>query len=306
MSDPNPSPSPNIHAGNLPATYIFDTTAYTWIPSHNAVTVSKSLKILNNNADKVPLLYRRRALAGENLWLLRQREARELFLGGDLSLAADKAHGEIVDASRSAWRALRWECPELVLLGWSREADGDLDGGGERFVEFRIPDGEEDVQRWVQKTLIFSSGSESLGFDQLRTLLCEKKLSEPDPAFMYLHTVTSGPEKSATRLEFMLNMDHLVTDGIGIRVLLGKFLQLFSDSLGPEPKRLEVIDWSKSARNLSPAWAGIMNGAQRTSGPEFEEAVEGQFKFLLSDTVRLSSFFLCNRCKQCNPLFERL
>jgi hypothetical protein len=256
-----------------------DITQYAWTQYHGAAKPQ--------NSAPGPTRHRRRTLAGENLWLLRQKHVRELFLTCDVSLVDAYAQHDILSAASAAWIYLRWECPELVLSASVDHgaAGGHGDGDGGRFVEFHVPEDEEEVENWGRRTLIFGSSPESLAFDELRTALCEKKGDASEPAFLYLHALTSDSERNVTKLNFLINMDHLVTDGIGIRILLGKFLRLFTGFLSHSTVRQER-DWARCAENLSPAWTLIMNKAQRTSGPDYEEGVSGQVKFLLTDTVR--------------------
>jgi hypothetical protein len=69
----------------------------------------------------------------------------------------------------------------------------------------------------------------------------------------------------------MIYLDHLVTDGIGARVVLGHYLSLLASSI-VTPINFKP-DWQKNHENLSAPWIGLLRNCQELSGPSYEEGV---------------------------------
>lgn len=260
-----------------------DPSRYQWIQSHED-----------------PQIWRRRALAGENLWLQRTGEIRQLFLGANISLSP-LPRDTLRTAARNAWSHLATANPHITirpLLESSRER---LGGVPERFVEFHMPTegrskaGSYDtssfkLEAWVRGT-IFHEPSDSvlLGFDDLRRNLMGRVRGQENMASILLHEIAdkSHPD-DCSQLETMLFADHLMTDGIGIRILLGSFLSLFAEELaglGGSVISKPPAELSLSIERLAQPWCSLMNHNQVVSGEEFEAAVKAQEKFLLSDIV---------------------
>jgi len=96
----------------------------------------------------------------------------------------------------------------------------------------------------------------------------------------------------------MLNVDHQVTDGIGIRIILGRYLASLAAALDRQDDFTdERIDWRESWKNMSPAWVSIMNEEQLLSGPGYERIAEMNRDIIFNKLVRLFvSGKLYSRC----------
>jgi hypothetical protein len=241
-------------------------------------------------------LWQRKALAGENGWVLKPREARQLFLGGNILLAQATGFDQVTVAARRAWKELRFQHPEIVVTARCTDK-------GKRLVEYMIPGGEDEAEQWAERTLITEVSSEELSFSELRSRISLRQYDVTDPASLYLQAKSDLKDR-VLRVNFLFNVDHLCTDGIGIRILANCFFCLLTQHLvSGDNVREESFNWQESARNLPPLWTSLMNQAQRTSGVDYETAVARQHKFLLCDTVRPSSHFVATIISHPHPDF---
>jgi hypothetical protein len=230
-----------------------------------------------------PALWQREALAGENLWPLRPKDVRELFLGGNLLLSQSTVLAGIQSAAQEAWRELRFQHPQVALTAH-------VDRAGKRLIEFRVPRSDEDVQRWVKRSLIIEADSKEPSFSELQSTIILKKGDAPDSAMLYLQVEMASSKEDITKVHFLFNVDHLCTDGIGVRIIAGLFFRLFAQGLS-SGNGMEYMDikWQDSVRNLSPPWVNVLNHKQKTSGEEFEAAVARQFRFVDENVRSLNS-----------------
>lgn len=109
-----------------------------------------------------------------------------------------------------------------------------------------------------------------MGWDGLRMLWCEG-----GEGFVRLSLGTWKAEG----VWFLLNVDHVVADGIGVRILAGRWLKLLAEEMG------SAAVGNDEAKCLPPPWTEVMNRQQTTSGPEFVSAVRRQREFLITDCV---------------------
>ncbi|KAI9744846.1 MAG: trichothecene 15-O-acetyltransferase [Claussenomyces sp. TS43310] len=175
-----------------------------------------------------------------------------------------------------AWRRLRLLHLEIATTPspWKLSSP--------RFVQCSLSG---DEPGWLDKTFFSVPAADSLswGFEEMRSQLIARSRDQPEPAFILLHERTAG-----SHVDLMLLVDHLVADGVGVRILLGRYLSLLADELLERGRAVESkaqIDWSLSSQHLTPPWTSLMNEKQKFQGPEYEAAVEQQFKFLISDTT---------------------
>ena len=190
--------------------------------------------------------------------------------------------GVLCAIARNAWRRLRFENPQIVVQA---EYVGD-----QAYMTYEIPKDELAIDAWLSKTLFLVQSTCELGFSALHELLLQKKIGlHCEPSFLLLNTIENkGGDKNATfkRVEFMLNVDHQVTDGIGIRILLDLYLSILAESLsGPKDILNQELDWRSSAENLSTSWVTVMNGAQEVSGTEYEKLMQLNQDFMFNKLV---------------------
>ena len=218
------------------------------------------------------------------MWISRPKELHEMFISGTLKLESPLPNSALQLAAKNAWRTLRFEVPELV-------ARGQCDEDARTFMQYQTPRDEEEVKEWINRTAFFHQGPDGLDFEGLREkLLLRKEIFDSEAASLLLYSELESDEDSVNHVHMMLNVDHEVTDGIGTRILFGKYLSFLAKFLSSSPGRgQDEIDWAESSRNLSPSWISIMDEEQVTSGPEYEEKVQLNKTMLLENMVRFTS-----------------
>lgn len=225
--------------------------------------------------------YRRLPLSTESLWISRPREARHIFVVAELALHQPSGILTILEVAREAWRRMRYLVPELQL--------GSVVDGKEVYLQYDCPSCEEDVDVWVERTIQVETSNEALNFPILRRLLVGDSKATNDPVSLLLYfQYEDGQERNPpTKLWCALDTDHLVTDGIGTRIILGRFLATFSKILGEEQAPVDKVrySWDDSWNNLSPPWIAITNKKQRYSGKEYVCQVTSNRNYLFQTQV---------------------
>jgi len=203
-----------------------------------------------------------------------------MYISGTLNLESPLPNVTLKSAAKIAWRFLRFEVPELT-------ANGQSDKDGRAFMRYQTTRSEDEVNEWINRTISFHQGRDGLDFEGLREkLLLRKQVFDSDPVSLLLYSELEPDEGSVSRLHVMLDVDHEVTDGIGTRILFGKYLTLLAKSLSISPGvNQDEIDWAGSSQNLSPPWISIMDEEQVTSGPKYEEKVQLNKTMLFENMV---------------------
>ncbi|TVY39675.1 Trichothecene 15-O-acetyltransferase [Lachnellula occidentalis] len=226
-----------------------------------------------------PFLWRRRALASEPMWISRPKELHDMFISGIISLEIPLPKATLKSAARNAWRSLRFEIPELVAKGKFQD--------GKPIMQYQTPKDKDAVNEWINRTAFFDQGSNGLTFEgQREKLLLMKRPFDLDTASLLLYSELDTDEDLVNRFHLMLNMDHEATDGIGTRILFGKYLSLLAKFLSGSPGGQDEIEWAESSRNLSPPWISIMDEEQVTCGPEYEEMAQMNKTMLLESMAQ--------------------
>lgn len=209
-------------------------------------------------------IWHRPALAGESMWIHKPKELREIFLCSSLTLNTPISRGAFSASVRHTWRLLRFKLPELGVSA----ACGT---NGKPFMRYHTIDDEE-AQEWVDRTHSCQGGTHEQDFEHLRkTLLAEKQRHVSDNAFLLARVILENGAELLKHTQIMIYVDHQITDGIGTRIIFGKFLALLASSLGTAPDATETdIAWENSRHNLSQPWICCMNEHQLISGPEYE------------------------------------
>jgi hypothetical protein len=225
--------------------------------------------------------YRRLPLSSESLWASKPRNARHIFITADLTLQRPLRILDTLEVAREAWRRLSYEIPELRLSSVSEKE--------ETYLQYDCPQYDGEVKTWAKRTLNVESSPEVPDFERLRDLLLKKNGELTYPASLLLHFQDDKEKEETHSSKFwcVLNTDHLITDGIGTRILLGDFLNIFSsilDSGAPHIGSIVYL-WERSGENLSPPWICIMNDKQRHKEKEFEDRVASNQEYLLHTQV---------------------
>jgi hypothetical protein len=219
-----------------------------------------------------PSLWRRRAVASETNWLIKPRLFREIFISASVILESPITQSVLVRATKEAWINLRLDAPDIVakpIIGEDRATI---------YIQYETPENLDVVESWVNRTVFIEEpGAIEWGFRDLRSkILAAKGELEIDQVFLLVHSTLEPDSNGAVRkIQIVLNTDHRFTDGIGTRILFGKFLGQLAASLGgPALKDLKDDKiWQESAQNLAPAWPTILNANQRVAGSDYQKAV---------------------------------
>jgi hypothetical protein len=199
---------------------------------------------------------------------------------------------EILEVVREAWRRLSYGVPELRL---SSVTEND-----EVYLQYECPKDDDEVKIWAKRTVHVESSDERPDFKRLRDLILEangKCIYAASLLLYFQHEGEEQPEEICSgKFWCVLNTDHLITDGIGTRILLGKFLDAFSGILetgGPQVESV-VYPWNQGWKNLSPPWICIMNDKQRLSGKDFEGRVASDLQYLTY--IQVTKSFVGTTC----------
>jgi 15-O-acetyltransferase Tri3 len=215
---------------------------------------------------KSPELWQRRALANEAMWLARPKASRDLFLFTSLVLRSPILRSTLKFAAESAWQQLRYEVPELALKGACQRE-------GKAYMQYQTPQTQEDVSEWVERTSAFDWGEQRQDFEDLLEKILKKRGHNAENVFLFSHVQTSaGNFVLVNRVQLMIYVDHQVTDGIGARILLGRYLLLLASSITTSLNPPEFrFNWEESYNNLSAPWICLMNDNQALSGTKYNE-----------------------------------
>ncbi|KAN0119928.1 hypothetical protein V8E51_002136 [Hyaloscypha variabilis] len=212
------------------------------------------------------MVWRRPPLANEAMWLARSQESRDLFVYAVLKFEAETTSKVLSSAAASAWRQLRFDIPELVLTAGTSTKDE------KPYLQYENPQHESEVDDWVKRTLRIDLRNHDRGFNNMRDKVIKLKRGCTDNVFLFVRTKNDdyNPGKDGL-LQVMIYLDHLVTDGIGARIVLGRYLSLLASSI-VTPINFKP-DWQKNHENLSAPWIGLLRNCQELSGPSYEEGV---------------------------------
>ncbi|PVH84173.1 hypothetical protein DL98DRAFT_512580 [Cadophora sp. DSE1049] len=216
-----------------------------------------------------PSQWHRLALSNECMWFSRPKDLHSLFICTLITLKPPIHRPTLTSAASLAWQILRFQVPELA-------ADATCTEDGAVYMQYLTPQSQVEVDAWADRTSHFETGREVLDFKELRAnVLLKKRGHDSDQTFLLLYSQTrEGKDDLVENVQVMLYADHQVTDGTGLKILLGKYLFLLASALQkPAGIQQDEVKWSESYKNLSTPWIQHMNDNQVTSGPEYEETV---------------------------------
>jgi hypothetical protein len=211
-----------------------------------------------------------------------------MFISGSLALVSPLPYSALASAARHAWRCLCFQIPELMVSAIC-EKDG-------TYMQYQAPKNDRQAHQWVKRTMFFEHGKQRLDFKELRENILQRRGqngSDSEQATLLIYSRVQDGNDLAEIFDCIITTDHQITDGIGVRILLGQYLSILANSLNGLPGVDEMeIDWQESCRNLSPPWISIMNKEQLKSGPDYEEMVEWSRDILLEKMVMPTPSFL--------------
>lgn len=181
---------------------------------------------------------------------------------------------QIHEALTRAWCLLRVESPEIAC-------SSGCDESGNRYMRYQVPSS-EDLQAWAKDTIILDTSRFMVSFLEARHRVRQQK-SVGYSAFLHVSPEISDENGLVHKIGIMFNMDHMYTDGIGIRILAGRFLEILGRVLTSEEK--VDLDVETQVQNLSVPYTSLMNENQKSEGKSYESAVARQKEFLLELVV---------------------
>jgi hypothetical protein len=102
-------------------------------------------------------------------------------------------------------------------------------------------------------------------------------------------TLKPSDKDSIQTTDIMLFLDHVITDGIGARIILEKFLTHLAQHIYHHPLELLFTNAEKPWSNLSPPWVTIMNQDQECSAGDHERAAKFSVDLLTKVVVSEST-----------------
>ncbi|KAL9596653.1 MAG: hypothetical protein Q9219_005648 [cf. Caloplaca sp. 3 TL-2023] len=176
-------------------------------------------------------------------------------------------------AIRAAWRLLRYQEPQIAGTVGS-------DGQAIALLEYRIPQSEEEVNSWLDRTVLVEASDRTPVAirDAREEDRKQKGLGASESAVVYL--AASVPDETTpvkdTELRFLFQINHLFFDGIGFRCMIATFFRGLALKLaGSTATARSALDWSKSIENLAPPYIDLLVPEQHISGPEYDTSLQG-------------------------------
>lgn len=202
----------------------------------------------------------RRPLANEAMWCERPKDSRDLFVYASLTFKFPIFRNTLSKAIGAAWQRLQHDVPALLLTTGTDPKDG------KRYILYESPQNQEEVNQWAVRTSAFAFGAEQQSFEDLRSrVLSKKRSNHADNVYLFSHARFAAESLIlVSGLQVMIYLDHLVTDGIGARILLGRYLSLLSFMIST-PTQFK-FEWQENHKLLSQPWICLMTCNQELSG----------------------------------------
>jgi hypothetical protein len=233
-------------------------------------------------------IWQRRTLGPESTWHIKNCD---IFVSAALSFRSTVSASEFTGVIERAWLNLRFEVPEIatqIVIG-----DNDVS-----YVQYCIPKHKSELQDWNNRTAFVETGTTRMSFRELRDkLVARKSKNGTDP--VHLLVLLDAGNKSNTLLlgcQVVLCVNHQITDGIGTRILFGRFLSSLAHTLSKST--IDVWNeevWKHSGSKLSVPWIEVMNDDQVISGPVYERIVAENEENLRKQVTKLISNYLLSQ-----------
>ncbi|KAL8835235.1 MAG: hypothetical protein Q9170_003397 [Blastenia crenularia] len=227
--------------------------------------------------DSDPSIWQRRSCGAETIVGIQENMAKgeyDLFYAATAELRAGKhTLYDVKLAARAAWRLLRHQEPQIAGTPAS-------DGQVRALLQYRIPQSEEEVNGWLDRTVLVEASERTPmvirnAHEEERK---RKNLGASESAAIYV-AASVQDEKTAlgqTELRFLFRVNHLFFDGIGFRCMIACFFRGLAAELARSSSSNKALDWKQSADNLPPAYINLLIPEQHISGPEFDKSLGEQ------------------------------
>lgn len=223
--------------------------------------------------------WERPALASETMWAQRPKEYHQMFFHACLKLDLQISVSDFHSAAKNAWLLLRYETPDLDVTITRMNAS-------KPYMHANVLKDQDGASRWCQETLFLENKPREAGFKPMKeSLLLIKAHHGSRPTALLLYPIDDGSDV-VKRFEVMLNAEHQITDGIGIRIVLSKYLSILATVMStPNGTQGLEVDWTKPLKPPTTPWICCLNSEQVISGPEYESLVRWNHEVLLEKMV---------------------
>ncbi|KAL8931766.1 MAG: hypothetical protein Q9216_007079 [Gyalolechia sp. 2 TL-2023] len=266
LSSPQPFLDSMAEVAQIPPIAPIDPDSYKW-----------------KQLDTDPLVWQRRACGAEAIVGIQENMAKgeyDLFYATTVELHT-KQHSlqDLKLAARAAWRLLRYQEPQIAGTAAS---DGQL----KALLQYRVPETEEEVNNWLERTILVEASDRSPMAirDSQEEERKRENLGASESATIYL--AASVPDETTpladTELRFLFRINHLFFDGIGFRCMIASFFRGLAAELAKGSSTAgDALDWKKSADHLRPAYINLLVPEQQVSGPEYDKSLQEQLGGLM-------------------------
>lgn len=227
----------------------------------------------------------RPTLPPETLWLRRPPSSRLLSLHGllTLTLAPRPTPPTLAAAARRAWRAVLVACPQIAA-----EGSCDAQWGG-----WLRCGGRAKLRVCFSSPCSCSPSSSCPSYDGDGDDGDDETAGGGVAAELSLRLRDRAAEGGAT-LEFRLRLDHLVTDGIGIRIVAARFFAEFARELGESGALLASAEEEEVGAEPATPWIlRPLDETQEIDPEGLKEGVEEGYALLTRRFVRLPICCCC-------------
>ena len=189
-----------------------------------------------------------------------------------------------------------------------QRASGTFDDDGGAIMQVEIPKDEGEAQKWLERTLKFldgrghsNCGGSENGMDAsveevefaLRTAGLPHDIDPVNLCWRPVNPLssTASAKEFVTSAAFSMRVDHVLADGMGAYMLLGKYLALLAEQIDiveQEKGELDLVlrlNWEEATKRIPRAWVQMMDERQRIEGEVFEEGVRENTELVLEPMV---------------------
>jgi hypothetical protein len=210
------------------------------------------------------------------MWAYRPKEYQQMFLGGSLILATTISCSDFSLAVQKSWLCLLYETPDIAVVAIPSES-------GEVWLQAQVPRNDSEAQKWCGETLSIKFGRHNPRFMEMKETQ-SKAGPNSFPTSMQIYATDDA--EGVKDIHFIFNVEHQIADGIGIRILLSKYLTLLANELlEPTTPTHLTFDWEESLRFLTQPWIRLLDDKQYLSGPQYEKAATWNREVLLEKMV---------------------
>ncbi|KAF7441234.1 hypothetical protein PC9H_001583 [Pleurotus ostreatus] len=176
---------------------------------------------------------------------------QNLFIGAHVNVSATISRSQLTNSARATWLWLRYHVPAIAT---SIVPDDE----GTSCLVYK-PANEAEVNEWANRTFIVSQHPQA-DVEPLRLKLGEEKIPSKDGLQTWAHLVlTPGSDREpASKFGFLVRTHHAPFDGVGLKIMLNRYLIQLAKHLGSSDVPQSPLQWGSEASNLAPAVYNVL------------------------------------------------